>query len=103
MYICKDCNFVFDQPTTYKEDRTPGGTFEGGSFIESFSGCPKCSGAYDEAMLCPRCEDVYISTESSDPFCDACVSNLLIQAKNILTENFREDEIETILNHVDDL
>lgn len=103
MYICKECGLIFNQPAKYEEDRTPGGAFEGGSFIESFSGCPRCSGGYDEAMLCPRCEDTYISTNSRDPFCDDCVSNLLTQARNIFDENFREDEIEIIINHIDEI
>ena len=48
MYYCKECDYVFEEPKKYTEDRTPGGAFEGGSFIEYFEGCPICGGAFVE-------------------------------------------------------
>lgn len=48
MYRCLDCNYEFDEPKEYKEDLTPGGANEGGSFICKYNGCPRCSGAYEE-------------------------------------------------------
>lgn len=48
MYKCLDCGYIFDEPNRYSEDRTPGGVFEGGSFIEYWYGCPSCAGAYEE-------------------------------------------------------
>lgn len=55
MFKCYDCGYVFEEPKHYSEDRTPGGAFEGGSFIEHFTGCPQCAGAYDEAVECDGC------------------------------------------------
>ena len=80
MYKCCDCGLVFDTPKHYSEDRTPGGAFEGGSFIYHYDGCPSCGGSYDEAMECQRCADTYISVESDYPFCDSCKKewNLLL-------------------------
>lgn len=40
MFKCYDCGYVFEEPKHYSEDRTPGGAFEGSSFIEHFTGCP---------------------------------------------------------------
>lgn len=48
MYYCKECDYVFEEPKKYAEDRTPGGAFEGDSFIEYFEGCPICSGGFVE-------------------------------------------------------
>ena len=48
MYYCEECDFIFEEPTLYAEDRTPGEAFEGGSFIEHFKGCPICAGGYVE-------------------------------------------------------
>ena len=48
MYKCLDCGCIFEEPKKYSEDRTPGGVFEGGSFIEYWQGCPDCAGAYEE-------------------------------------------------------
>lgn len=101
MYKCCDCGLVFDNPKTYSEDRTPGGAFEGGSFNYSWEGCPSCEGAFDEAMLCQRCEDTYISVESSYPFCAHCMSQLMNQYKQLIADNFREDEYDMLLDHLD--
>lgn len=48
MYYCKECDYVFEEPKKYSEDRTPEGAFEGGSFIEYFEGCPICGGGFVE-------------------------------------------------------
>ena len=49
MYKCNDCDCIFDNPKTYSEDRTPSGVFEGGSFIETWEGCPHCESCdYEE-------------------------------------------------------
>lgn len=56
MFKCEDCGYIFDEPKKYSEDRTPGGSFEGGSFIEYFTGCPLCSGSYEDTTYCDECE-----------------------------------------------
>lgn len=76
MYKCFDCGLVFEEPKRYSEDRTPGGVFEGGSFIEHYDGCPNCSGAFEEAKECDGCgEFVYVSSlmaTDDGEFCDDC-------------------------------
>lgn len=48
MFKCIECGYVFEEPKNYSEDLTPGGVFEGGSFIKHYKGCPKCQGEYIE-------------------------------------------------------
>ena len=71
MYKCLDCGLVFQEPTTYSEDRTPGGAFEGGSFVEHYDGCPKCSGGFKEVECCELCGQTSIE-ELKDGLCDNC-------------------------------
>lgn len=103
MYKCCDCNLVFSESKHYSEDRTPYGGMAEPGFTEHFTGCPSCGGAYDEAMLCQRCEDTYISVESSYPFCAHCMSDLMNQYKKLIADNFREDEYDMLLDHLDSI
>lgn len=48
MKKCLECGFTFEEAKECQEDLTPGGSFEGGSFIRKFKGCPICEGAYEE-------------------------------------------------------
>lgn len=77
MYKCFDCGAVFDEPKHYSEDRTPGGVFEGGSFIEHFTGCPYCGGFYDTAVQCDGCNEWvflrYITSTEDGKFCEMCI------------------------------
>ena len=66
MYKCLDCGHIFEEPKQYSEDRTPGGAFEGGSFIEYYTGCPVCSGAYEEAKQCEICGEYFTDDELTD-------------------------------------
>ncbi len=102
MFICNECELVFSEPKRYSEDCTPyGGPAEPG-FSRTYSGCPSCGGSYDEAIHCVRCDE-YISIESRDPFCMDCVNNLLSEYAELIKDNFREDEYDTILEHLDDV
>lgn len=63
MYRCKECGLIFEDPKMYSEDRTPGGSFEGGSFIETYFGCPKCEGNYEEVEYNEELEKYMIYEE----------------------------------------
>jgi rubredoxin len=102
MYKCLDCGHIFDEPKQYSEDRTPGGAFDGGSFIEHYTGCPFCGGSFTTAMKCQGCDE-YISIEDDYPFCTDCINNILSKFATIMQENFREDEYDVIINHLDDV
>lgn len=101
MYKCCDCGLVFDNPKVYSEDRTPYGGYPEPGFTEHFAGCPSCGGAFDEAMECVRCNNEYISTESSYPFCEGCQDDLATVLAEVITENFREDEYDFIYDYLD--
>jgi hypothetical protein len=104
MYICNECELVFNSPKKYSEDCTPyGGPAEPG-FSNSYYGCPYCEGSYEEAMQCVRCNDNYIPAESSEePFCMDCINDILSEYAEVIKNNFREDEYDAILNHIDDV
>ena len=72
MYKCNDCGLIFEEPSNYSEDRTPGGVSEGGSFIEHYVGCPRCGGSFDEAEECEECGKYYNIYELEDGICDKC-------------------------------
>ena len=57
LYRCLECGEVFEEPSTYSEDRTPGGVNEGGSFIYHYKGCPVCEGSYEEIEEDEKDED----------------------------------------------
>ena len=63
MYKCQDCLEIFDEPKKYCDDCTPGGVFEGGSFMNYYSACPYCAGNYEEADECDNCGKVIFTTE----------------------------------------
>lgn len=95
MRICRECNNVFEHPKQIVEDRTPGYSSEPG-FQETLLVCPSCGGSYDEAMRCVRCNDEYISVESTYPFCEACLQDLITVFCEVMADNFREDEYDAV-------
>ena len=62
MYKCCDCGYVFEEPKNYSEDRTPGYSCES-SFMYRYSGCPSCSGNYEEAKECDGCGEYFLQRE----------------------------------------
>ena len=71
MYICLDCETVFEEPKYYTEshglDSAP---------YETWKGCPKCSGAYIETTCCEQCSNwitgKYIKLKDGTVVCDRC-------------------------------
>ena len=76
MYKCLHCGYVFEEPATYSEDCTPGGAFEGGSFIDYYEGCPKCSCGYEEVFECDDCGEFLTFEETENKnrryYCTDC-------------------------------
>lgn len=79
MYICKDCKSIFENPKEYSEDRTPGGSFEGSSFIYKYYACPYCEGSYEIARECYMCGKYFkenLMKKIDDVFiCDKCITD----------------------------
>ena len=73
MYVCLDCEILFNEPKTYVEkhglDSPP---------YEEISGCPSCGGAYVEAIFCDGCENPivseYIKVKSGAKYCENCIT-----------------------------
>ena len=103
MYKCADCGKVFSEPVDYAEDLTPGGAFEGGSFVQHQEVCPYCNGTSKATMKCASCDDEYIFIDSEYPFCDNCIDRLVTQYKNLMLFNFREDEYDMLVDHIDSI
>lgn len=86
MYKCISCKNIFSMAKTYTEDYT-----------KPYEACPYCGEGFTEAMKCPRCEDTYVSVEAKYPFCKECRDELLEEYIHLVTSNFREDELDTLL------
>jgi len=96
MYICRECELVFNSPKQYSEDCTPyGGPAEPG-FSHTHYGCPSCGSSYDETMRCARCDNEYVSVESKYPFCEGCLQDLITVFCEVMADNFREDEYDAV-------
>ena len=84
MYRCRECGNVFETPANYSEDKTPGGAFEGGSFVEHYTGCPSCGGNYEEAKECDGCGEffcesqlyAYSDEDVCGEFCQFCMDEM---------------------------
>lgn len=66
MFKCLECGALFVEPKQYSEDLTPGGAFEGGSFIRSYNACPNCGGEYEEVKQCDECGGYFTDSELID-------------------------------------
>lgn len=71
MYICLECNKIFNAPKKYLEDYgidIP--------IYKTVHGCPKCGGNYAETMECDFCGDwisgEYIKLNDGTVVCDNC-------------------------------
>ena len=77
MWICLDCNELFQDPTHYVE--THG--METPPYYE-WNGCPYCGGAYAEAHECDCCGswilDNYIKTDDGKRYCANCYTTMEI-------------------------
>lgn len=71
MYICLDCENIFDTPKCYTETHGLNSPP-----YEIWNGCPKCAGAYVETMCCDQCDNwitgEYIKLKDGAVVCDQC-------------------------------
>ena len=67
MYRCLDCGRIFEDPKNYVE--THG--FMCGPY-EEWTGCPDCSGSYEEVFECDICGKYFTEDELTDGLCDSC-------------------------------
>ena len=71
MYICEECEAVFDEPKTVEEHHPYGST----TATEYWAVCPHCeSSSYEEAKQCERCGELV--AELHDGLCDICYDDM---------------------------
>lgn len=67
MYICNNCEAVFETPAVHEEKHPYGMTYA----TEYWSVCPHCQDTdFDEAEKCERCGE-YVA-ELDEGLCDVC-------------------------------
>ena len=70
MYICVECEKVFEEPKIIEEHHPYGDTYA----TEYFGVCPYCKGDIQEAEECSRCGEWVFETE--DGLCEICYGDL---------------------------
>lgn len=66
-YKCMECGNVFEEgdQVIYKEPR--------GNFYEEIATCPKCGGAYEDAIQCDICGEYFLYDELKGGICESCM------------------------------
>lgn len=77
MYICDNCNNVFEEPARVVFDDHP----ELDGYKEYKSGCPYCKSPYiDDVYICDKCGEYIPASiacfEGDGVFCEDCLSEL---------------------------
>ena len=71
MYICEECELVFDEPKTIEEHHPYGMTYA----TEYWNACPHCeSTEIVEAQQCNLCGEYF--AELHDGLCDICYDDM---------------------------
>ena len=97
MYVCNDCNNVFDEDALSIVTDNMGECFGNPSF-KSYSVCPYCkSDDIQEAEKCELCEE-WGHTESYDGehYCNECVEYIKKKFGDLITNNFDAKERKLI-------
>ncbi len=82
MYKCISCGHTFSTAETWHE-----------SHGEELSGCPICSGNYEEAKKCKVCGAWFLSDELSGGVCNECIDDCRKDFKTCyeLSEDIKEE------------
>lgn len=71
MYICNNCEAVFETPAVHEEHHPYGMSYA----TEYWSVCPHCGDTdIDEAKQCERCDGYF--AELHDGLCDCCYGEM---------------------------
>ena len=81
MFICYDCEMIFDEPKIWVEKHgleTPP--------YERHAGCPSCGGAFTTTYKCDDCGEwitgSYIKLESGERICENCYTVMDLGEEN---------------------
>lgn len=72
MYICTQCNHIFEEGEGKVIKENQGECF-GYSAVESYTVCPICEGKYEEAVKCSICEEYHLEEDLTNGICDDCL------------------------------
>ena len=72
MYICTQCNHIFEEGEAKVIHENQGECF-GFPAVESFNVCPICEGEYEEAVKCSICEEYHLEEDLTNGICDECL------------------------------
>lgn len=90
MYICKDCEEVFEKPKKVVDEEYYG------SRLYSYE-CPFCGGNFEEVVECKRCGKHYGESDLNEGLCPKCEKAIQEKVKAFF-EQFTEAEIEYIFD-----
>lgn len=92
MYICTQCNHIFEEEEAKVVHENQGECF-GFPATESFSVCPICKGEYEEAVKCSICEEYHLEEDLTNGICDYCLDNEVDYDK-VLKFLLEQDELK---------
>ena len=72
MYICTQCNHIFEEGEGKVIKENQGECF-GYPAVESYTVCPICEGEYEEAVRCSICEEYHLEEDLTNGICDTCL------------------------------
>ncbi len=72
MYICTQCNHIFEEGEQKVITENQGECF-GYPTFESYTVCPICEGEYEEAVKCSICEEYHLEEDLTNGICDDCL------------------------------
>ncbi len=95
-YICKECNFKFDEPMAIVERHG----FNDG-FAEHFHVCPNCAGDYEELFECDKCGAECEEDELYNGLCEKCLRDAITyqNALEYMTSCAEHDDEVDLLEH----
>ncbi len=92
MYICTQCNHIFEKGEEKKIEEYRGECF-GFPVCEEYYVCPVCGENYEEAIKCSICGEYYLEEDLMNDICDNCLDNE-VDYDNVLRFLTNTDELK---------
>ena len=87
MYICLECDHVFEEGEE-RIEREYQGECHGSPSYETYRVCPECGEDYDEAVRCAECGYYTASSKMDGNICPECVKKAEKELQIILLSCF---------------
>lgn len=92
MYICTQCNHIFEAGEQKTISENHGECF-GFPAVESFGVCPICEGEYEGAIKCSVCGEYHLEEDLTNGICDECLDKE-VSYDNVLKFLTETDELK---------